>query len=66
MRHLKFVHKNLELDIPAMLKISQREEVKEEPFEICSPTIKTTLKCKTLFWRRYWNVKTGSYTTMSN
>jgi hypothetical protein len=49
MRHLKFVHKNLELDIPAMLKISQREEVKEEPFEICSPTIKTTLKCKTLF-----------------
>jgi hypothetical protein len=34
MRHLKFVHKNLELDIPAMLKISQSEAGGEEPFEI--------------------------------
>ena len=34
MRHLKFVHKNLELDIPAMLKISQSEAGEEEPFEI--------------------------------
>jgi hypothetical protein len=38
MRHLKFVHKNLELDIPAMLKISQSEEGEEEPFEIRPPT----------------------------
>ena len=37
MRHLKFVHKNLELDIPAMLKISQ-SEAGEEPFEIRPPT----------------------------
>jgi hypothetical protein len=44
MRHLKFVHKNLKLDIPAMLKISQSEEGEEEPFEIRSPTIKTTIK----------------------
>ena len=33
-RHLKFVHKNLELDIPAMLKISQSEAGEEEPFGI--------------------------------
>lgn len=38
MRHLKFVHKNLELDIPAMLKISQSEAGEEEPFEIRPPT----------------------------
>jgi hypothetical protein len=37
-RHLKFVHKNLELDIPAMLKISQSEAGEEEPFEIRPPT----------------------------
>lgn len=38
MRHLKFVHKNLELDIPAMLKISQSEAGEEEPFGIRPPT----------------------------
>ena len=38
MRHLKFVHKNLELDIPAMLKISQSETGEEEPFGIRPPT----------------------------
>lgn len=40
MRHLKFVHKNLELDIPAMLKISQSEAGEEEPFVRPPTTIK--------------------------